>query len=54
MKKKNKLYTANKWNQPLFAQGVDREHQNIFDGLLRSNIQNIGTTSVLGNPTKIE
>lgn len=54
MKKKNKLYTANKWNQPLFAQGVDREHQNIFDGLLRSNIQNIGTTSVLGNPTKID
>lgn len=54
MKKKNKLYTANKWNQPLFAQGVDREHQNIFDGLLSSNIQNIGTTSVLGNPTKID
>lgn len=54
MKKKNKLYTANKWNQPLLAQGVDREHQNIFDGLLSSNIQNIGTTSVLGNPTKID
>ena len=54
MKKKNKLYTANKWNQPLFAQGVDREHQNIFDGLLSSSIQSIGTTSVLGNPTKID
>lgn len=54
MKKKNKLYTANKWNQPLLAQGVDREHQNIFDGLLSSNIQNIGTTSVLGNPIKID
>lgn len=54
MKKKNKLYTANKWNQPLFAYGIDREHQNIFDGLLSSNIQNIGTTSVLGNPTKID
>lgn len=54
MKKKNKLYTANKWNQPLFAQGIDREHQNIFDGLLSSNMQNIGTTSVLGNPTKID
>lgn len=54
MKKKNKLYTANKWNQPLLAQGVDREYQNIFDGLLSSNIQNIGTTSVLGNPTKID
>lgn len=54
MKKKNKLYTVNKWNQPLFAQGIDREHQNIFDGLLSSSIQNIGTTSVLGNPTKID
>ena len=54
MKKKNKLYTANKWNQPLFAQGIDREHQNIFDGLLSSSIQSIGTTSVLGNPTKID
>ncbi len=54
MKKKNKLYTANKWNQPLFAQGVDREHQNIFDGLLNSSIQSIGTTSVLENPTKID
>lgn len=54
MKKKNKLYTANRWNQPLFAQGIDREHQNIFDGLLSSSIQNIGTTSVLGNPIKID
>lgn len=54
MKKKNKLYTANKWNQPLFAQGIDREHQNIFDGLLSSSIQSTGTTSVLGNPTKID
>lgn len=31
MRKQNKLYTANKWNQPLFAQGVDRERHNIFD-----------------------
>lgn len=54
MKKKNRLYTANKWNQPLFAQGIDRVHQNVFDGLLSSSIQNIGTTSVLGNPTKID
>lgn len=54
MKKKNKLYIANRWNQPLFAQGIDREHQNIFDGLLSSSIQNIGTTSVLGNPAKID
>ena len=38
MKKKNKLYTANKWNQPLFAQGIDREHQNIFDGLFSSTL----------------
>lgn len=38
MVKRNKLYTANKWNQPLFAQGVDREHQNIFDGMFSSTI----------------
>lgn len=31
MRKKDKLYTANKWNQPLFA-NVDRTTQNIFDG----------------------
>lgn len=33
MRKRNKLYKVNKWNQPLFATEVDREHQNIFDGL---------------------
>lgn len=38
MGKKNKLYTANKWNQPLFALGVDRKYQNIFDGLTDSNL----------------
>ena len=38
MGKKNKLYTANKWNQPLFAIGVDRKYQNIFDGLTDSNL----------------
>ena len=38
MGKKNKLYIANKWNQPLFALGVDRRHQNIFDGLTDSNL----------------
>ena len=38
MVKRNKLYTANKWNQPLFAHGVDRVHQNIFDGMLSSTI----------------
>lgn len=36
MRKKNKLYTANKWNQPLFATDVDREHLNIFDGMTSS------------------
>ena len=39
MRKQNKLYTANKWNQPLFAQGVDRRRHNIFDGLLGSNLE---------------
>lgn len=29
--KKNKLYTANKWNQPAFM--VDRQRHNIYDGL---------------------
>lgn len=38
MRKRNKLYTANKWNQPLFAQGVDRENKNIFDGLGSSRL----------------
>lgn len=38
MKKKNKLYTANKWNKPLFAQGIDREHQNVFDGFFPSTL----------------
>ena len=32
MSKKDTLYTVNKWNKPLFAQGVDRENNNIFDG----------------------
>ena len=38
MKKKNKLYTVNKWNKPLFAQGIDREHQNVFDGFFSSTL----------------
>lgn len=37
-RKKDKLYTANKWNQPLFAKGVDRVHQNIFDGMFSSTL----------------
>lgn len=36
MRKRNKLYKVNKWNQPLFATRVDREHQNIFDGFQSS------------------
>lgn len=44
MKKKNRLYTANKWNQPLFV-------DNIFaEGI---DITGIGG-SILGNPTKID
>ena len=39
MRKTDKLYTANKWNQPLFAD-VDRDKQNIFDGLNGSTMQN--------------
>lgn len=40
MMKRNKLYTANKWNKPLFATGIDRERQNIFDGLNGSYLSN--------------
>ena len=36
--KRDKLYTVNKWNQPLFA-GVDRRGRNIFDGLNGSLMQ---------------
>lgn len=43
MRKKNKLYTANQWNQPLFAQGVDRENHNIFDGLDSSRLNSFFT-----------
>ena len=46
MKKKNKLYTANKWNKPLFVDNVFAEGGGI-------NIQGIGG-SVLGDPTKID
>lgn len=38
MRKRNKLYTVNKWNKPLFAQGVDRVNQNIFDGIFSSSL----------------
>lgn len=46
MKKKNKLYTANKWNQSLFV-------NNVFDEGGGIDIQGIGG-SVLGDPTKID
>nr|DAD98396.1 MAG TPA: hypothetical protein [CrAss-like virus sp. ctWDt29] len=46
MRKRNKLYTVNKWNQPLFAQGIDREHQNIFDGLDFSYLNNVDAGSL--------
>lgn len=38
MRKRNKLYTANKWNRPLFAQGIDRKNQNVFDGMFSSTL----------------
>lgn len=46
MKKKNRLYTANKWNQPLFV-------DNVFAGGGGIDITGIGG-SILGNPTKID
>lgn len=51
MRKRNKLYKVNKWNQPLFATEVDREHQNIFDGLDFSYLNN---TPNMGSLTKIQ
>lgn len=57
MRKKDKLYTVNKWNQPLFVSAMDEDRPNLFlDGGGMSNpaFQSIGTTSVFSNPTKID
>lgn len=48
MKKRNKLYKVNKWNTPLFAQGVDRDNQNIFDGFDGSYLNNPFTGGLAG------
>lgn len=58
MRKRNKLYKVNKWNQPLFTQGIDREHQNIFDGLDFSYLNNVdagsfGSLNKTIDPSKI-
>lgn len=58
MRKRNKLYKVNKWNQPLFATEVDREHQNIFDGLDFSYLNNVdagsfGSLNKTIDPSKI-
>lgn len=58
MRKRNKLYKVNKWNQPLFATEVDREHQNIFDGLDFSYLNNVdagslGSLNKTTDPSKI-
>ena len=57
MRKRDKLYTANKWNRPLFAD-VDRENQNIFDGEYNSSMQigipiNTGYNPQVNIPDKI-
>lgn len=44
--KRDKLYTANKWNKPQFAKNVDRDNKNIFDGLTGSMIQRPGIIPV--------
>ena len=41
--KKNKLYTVNKWNKPIFATDIDRTHQNVFDGMFGSNLNTGGS-----------
>ena len=45
MRKKNKLYKVNKWNQPLFTQDLQREDNNLFDdgGPLLSNTNFLGS-----------
>lgn len=45
MRKRNKLYTANKYNQPLFMQDLQKEEHNLFDGggPLLSNMASIGS-----------
>lgn len=58
MRKRNKLYKVNKWNQPLFATEVDRKHQNIFDGLDFSYLNNVdagsfGSLNKTIDPSKI-
>ena len=57
MRKRDKLYTANRWNRPLFAD-VDRENQNIFDGEYNSSMQigipiNTGYNPQVNIPDKI-
>ena len=54
MRKKNKLYTANKWNQPLFAQGnVFDAGGNLLDATKGIDVTGRGLTG-LGSPTKID
>lgn len=56
MRKKDKLYTANKWNQSLFVPTMDEEQPNLFwdGGMSNPAFQSIGTTSVLPNPAKTD
>ena len=42
--KRNRLYTANKWNKPLFALDLDRKYQNIYDGFFGSS-SNLNSSS---------
>ena len=45
MRKRNKLYTANKFNQPLFMQDLQKDGHNLFwgGGALMSNMASIGS-----------
>lgn len=42
--KRNRLYTANKWNKPLFALDIDRTRQNLYDGFFGSS-SNLNSSS---------
>lgn len=49
MRNRNKLYTANKWNRPLFANNIDRVHKNVFDGMFGSTLNTVGSQGFWGN-----
>ena len=54
MKKKNKLYTANKWNKSLFAQGIDRVEELLIVGQELGVIEQKGQTFYLHTDEELD